>query len=168
MDCSTVSTLMRCYFSGTIRLQDKDNIVSHLIVCKKCKKEYAAYAKKIGVKFNLIREVQKIYNACEVSEMEAENINRLVQEGVISDKIVEGKHKWTQAAREKDVATLSNVKCVNDFFKEEISYQNTTSEENIARFGWYKVEEMCKTVDALNNIYKLSGGKEIESDEKLE
>lgn len=168
MDCSTVMTLMRVYFSGAVGWVAKDEIVSHLILCKKCKKAYKEYAKKINVNFNLIREVQKIYNACEVEEVEPEHIKELVESGVISDKIVEGKHKWHQAAKEKDITTLANIKCVADFFSEDICYRDPELEDSIAKFGWYKVEEMCKTVDRLNSIFKLSGGREAKANEKLE
>lgn len=161
MICSTVETLMTCYFSGVVPLKQMDEIVSHLITCKKCKKKYKEYANKIGIKFNLIREVQKIYNLCEVNEMEAENIDNLINTGVIAPQIVDSKRKWQQAAQEKDLVALANLKCVHDFFSEEFDVGSGTKEEAeaVANFGWYKVNEMCKTVDALNNLYKLSGGE---------
>lgn len=155
---------MTSYFSGIVPLQQMDEIVSHLITCKECKKKYKEYAKRIGVKFNLIREVQKIYNLCEVNEMEANNINNLIEDGVIAPQIVNNKNKWQQHANEKDLVALANVKCVADFFQEEICYGDKSEEENIAAFGWYKVREMCKMVDTLNNLYKLSGGEEESND----
>lgn len=155
---------MRCYFSGAIPLTQMDAIVSHLITCKKCKKKYKEYANKIGLKFNLIREVQKIYNLCEVNEMDANNINELIDKGVIAPQIVESKKKWQQVAQEKDIATLANLKCVADFFQEEFEFDTVPEKEAVAAFGWYKVAEMCKTVDTLNNLFKLSGGEEAKKD----
>lgn len=150
---------MTCYFSGVIPLEQMDEIISHLITCKKCKKKYWEYANKIGVKFNLIREVQKIYNLCEVKNMEANNINNLINSGVIARKIIGSNKKWQQFAQEKDVAALSNLKCVADFFTEDFEVGDKQEfKEAVALFGWYKVKEMCRLVDLLEGIYKLSGG----------
>lgn len=157
---------MTCYFSGVVPIQQMEKIVSHLITCKKCKKKYKEYANKIGIKFNLIREIQKVYNLCEVNEMDASNINELIEAGIVAPQIVKSKKKWQQAAQERDITTLANLKCVSDFYNEVFNNASDTKEEEeaIAEFGWYKVTEMCKNVDTLNNLYKLSGGEEGNKD----
>ena len=157
MDCSTVKVLMRLYFNKKIPLDQKDEIISHIIACRKCRAEYKEYAKAIGVKFNVISEVQKIYAACEANNIEPSKLYDLIKQGSIDERVVNRKDKYTHAAREKNVEVLTQIKCVADFFREELSTEfDDESIKRASEFGWWKVEQMCKTVDSLEGLFKMS------------
>lgn len=148
--------LMRIFFNANITTSIKDSIITHLIKCKSCRQKYEDYAKAVGQKFELDSEIKKIYEEYdsmtkeENATMENNNNNNNTYEVV---KV----RTYYDMARDKDISSLMNVQSVRERFKEQYSVDDEDYMKRLQDFGWYLAEEMCKKIDILENLYKLSG-----------
>lgn len=151
IECNTASALMRTYFNYPISSNVKDAILSHLIICPKCKKMYEDYAKAVGKKFELNEDIEKL-----LAQYDEEVDDMSDNENVSKTK----KRSYTDMAKEKDISSLMNIQSVREYFKEQYDVNDRAYAECIAKFGWYVTEKMCKTIDTLEKLYNLSGGSD--------
>lgn len=163
MNCSTIKTLVKGYFTPAMSVEIRDEIVSHLVVCDDCRKVYADYAKSIGLKFDINQEIMKVYNLYNMQKPEL-GISDIMLTDVISDgqleEIVKSRDTfYTRRAKKRDIEGVMNVRAVRDLTFEKICIGNDEVEK-FSDFAWYLVENICRKVDILNNLYELSGGKE--------
>lgn len=151
IDCRLAASLMRIFFNANITTSIKDSIITHLIKCKSCRQKYEDYAKAIGQKFELDNEINKIYEEYDaIIDEESTNMDEKSTE-VIKKKT------YYEIAKEKDISSLMNVQSVRERFKEQYSVDDEDYMKRLQDFGWYLAEEMCKKIDVLENLYKLSG-----------
>lgn len=144
----------------------RDEIVAHLITCKKCLKVYQDYAREIGLSFNLNREIMRVYSeysdkipSRKLSNME---ISKKIKDKKFLDNLAElKKHYYTKKAVDRDLEGVLGVQSVRELANEKLFISdNGEIEDSFVEYTWYLVEKLCKKVDALNNIFRLSGGKD--------
>lgn len=156
--CSTIQMLANVYFKNPDRLctELKDEIITHIISCDSCRKTYQDYARAYGVKFNPDEEIEKIMKAYDNEE---EKIRKARKEEAFP---------YFNAAKRKEYDKLLGVKSVRDYMIQG-QYDETIKNDRVQGkdydFAWFIIRRLCKNVDDLEALYKLSGGKE---DEKLQ
>lgn len=156
IDCRLAACLMRIFFNANITTSIKDSIVTHLIRCNSCRQKYEEYAKAIGTKFEIDEEIKKIYD-------EYDNIAKeesATMESKEKNSKVTKVRTYYDMAKEKDISSLMNVQSVRERFKEQYNANDIEYMKKLQEFGWYLAEEMCKRIDTLENLYKLSGETE--------
>lgn len=163
MNCSTIKTLVKGYFTPAMPLEIRDEIVSHLVVCKDCFKVYQEYAKSIGLKFDINKEIMKVYGMYALQKPEAKlsdiQLTDVVDDGTLEEVIEARDTFYTRKAKQRDISAVMNVKSVRDLAIENV-YVNDKDKSKFSDFAWYLVENLCRQVDNLNNLYELSGGNE--------
>lgn len=151
INCSTAMALMRTYFNYPIANNVKDAILTHLIKCERCRTVYMDYAKAIGMKFELMEEIEAVYN-----EYDSDS-NKKDAKMDESDTTKSKRRTYHDMAKEKDVSSLMNIQCARDYFKETFEVKDSEMAQRASEFGWYVVEKMCKNIDKLEQLYNLSG-----------
>lgn len=153
LTCNTVQMLVTGYFNNKLPLEVRDAIITHITKCKECEKMYRELGRAYGFNFNVDEEIKKILDEYDKRDEEKEGKSKGKK------KVKESVHKWFNAAKKKDIATVMAVKAVRDFMISE--GRNVQDEQDIldtAEYGWYVIKKICKKVDKLENLYKLSGG----------
>ena len=135
------------FFKTAMSVELRDEIVTHLSKCEECRKVYVEYARAYGKKFDLDEEIKNVLDMYDEEE-----------------KITNEKKKGTsylKAAKGKRISELMGVKSVRDFMiNEKDSVEQMGDDLDASGYGWYVIEKMCKDIDLLEKMYKLSAKKE--------
>ena len=157
IDCRMAACLMRIFFNKNITTAIKDSIITHLIKCDSCRQKYEEYARAIGQKFEINDEIKKVYDEYDsMTKEENATMEDNNNDNNNTNEVVKVR-TYYDMARDKDISSLMNVQSVRERFKEQYSVDDADYMKKLQDFGWYLAEEMCKRIDTLENLFKLSG-----------
>lgn len=154
MSCSTVRMLSCLYFKQDMSEPLRTSILLHLCECKECEDRYVLAAKAFGVKFNLKKELKK-YNIDFVDDP-TEGVEHKAEEYPVEVKaeVVEiFRSEYGKYAKAKRLDKLLEVYAVKEYFK---ANQKDNGDRAVDDFNWYMVEQICRKIDLLENLYNLS------------
>lgn len=134
--CKNICNKSNDYFYGRLSKEDKLEIISHLLKCKKCLAKYVNDAASVGLSFDLLRECLHL--------------------GLSINDVKSAQDKWSFAARSGDLTELMNVQAIRDIV---LSTKNDTTDEDfsdkIRQFGLFLIKKMCQKIDHLEQCLAI-------------
>lgn len=136
--CRNICNKSNDYFYGRLSKEDKYEVISHLLNCKKCLAKYINDAASVGLSFDLLRECLHL--------------------GLNMDNASLAQDKWSSAAKSGDLTELMNIKAVRDIV---LSTKNDTTDEDfsdkIRQFGLFLIKKICQKIDHLEQCLAMEG-----------
>lgn len=141
--CSMVLSMKKIFFGTGLNMWVEDNVLRHLLTCKKCREIYNQYAKEVGYKnFNLIKycikfsEQHKGYQLKTTEYLSETKDNKVYR--IHS-------HLWTRAASNFDIDKLMNMRAFRDLAME----YNSPTGMDYSDFMKYIALKIAKRIDHL-------------------
>jgi len=161
--CPMVLSMIKVFFGTGVNVYVEDNIIRHLLTCKKCREIYSQYAKEVGyTKFNLITYAIKFADQNKwMHNMKTREYLEEVQENKESRVL---SRVWTRAANDFDINKLMNMKAFRDLSLElnDKGLQGT----DYSDFVKYMATKYAKHIDHLEEC--LLKTEKVASNEKSE
>lgn len=130
----------------------RTSILLHLCECEECEARYVLAAKAFGVKFNLKSELKKYH--IDFVEDPTEGAEYKVENYPVEVEVEIPRSEYGKYAKAKKIDKLMEVYAVKEYFK--ANQKEAKDNKAMDEFNWYIIEQICRKVDLLENLYNLS------------
>lgn len=157
--CDMVLSLKKIFFGTGLNVFVEDEVLRHLLTCKKCRTAYTEYAKEVGYKkFNIINySIQFVENN---KDFKASKTREYLSEVKGNKKFRVLSRPWTRAANNFDIYKLMSLKAFRDL---SLEYNSPTGMD-YSDFVKYMSLKIAKRIDHLEEC--LIKTEELEKEEQ--